>query len=218
MSEPRAEAPGHETPAFRAAFRDLLAWRRDVRSFRRDPVPDALVDEILQAAAFAPSVGLSQPWRFVRLRSEEARTLVRENFERCNADALAGYRGDRASRYARLKLSGLREAPLQLAVFSDHATDRGRGLGRRTMPEMLDYSVAIAIHCIWLSARTHGVGLGWVSIVDPAALSSGLQAPASWRLVAVLCMGWPATTTLTPELELEDWEFRRTDPIETIDR
>lgn len=207
-----------ETPAFRAAFGDLLAWRRDVRSFRPDPLPETLVDELLQAAALAPSVGLSQPWRFMRLRSDAARIAVRETFERCNADALAGYEGEDAALYARLKLSGLDDAPVQLAAFSDHSTAVGRGLGRRTMPEMLDYSVVLAIHGIWLMARTQGVGLGWVSIVDPARLAAALDAPEGWRLVAVLCMGRPSTPSLVPELERLDWERRRPEPVKAHER
>ena len=93
-----------------------------------------------------------------------------ENFESCNADALGEYTGDLSTRYAALKLAGLREAPCHLAVFADRSTAVGHGLGRRTMPEMADYSVVTAIFSIWLAARAEGVGMGWVSILDPAAI------------------------------------------------
>jgi 5,6-dimethylbenzimidazole synthase len=122
---------------FQDDLTDLMRWRRDVRRFRPDPVDEALLAEALGAFSLAPSVGLSEPWRLVRVDSAEKRALAVENFEVANAQALAGYSGDKAERYAGLKLSGMREAPVQLAVFSDEATTKGAGLGRQTMPEML---------------------------------------------------------------------------------
>lgn len=201
-----------ETIAFRDALRDLLAWRRDVRRFRTEPVAEELLSDLMQAAAMAPSVGLSQPWRFIRLRSAPSRLAVRENFERCNVEALAGYSGEDAALYAQLKLAGLDEAPIQLAVFCDHVAAQGRGLGRRTMPEMLDYSVVIAIHTLWLYARAHGIGVGWVSILEPRELERTLETPDGWRFIAVLCIGYPAEETLTPALEQAGWEARSSSP------
>ena len=197
-----------ETAAFREAFLQLLGWRRDVRSFRPDPLPDALVTELLQAAILAPSVGLSQSWRLVRVRSHPARQQVRRSFERCNAQALSGYEGEDASLYARLKLAGLDQAPEHIAVFSDQATQAGRGLGRRTMPESLDFSVVASIQTLWLMARAHGVGVGWVSILEPAEVACALEAPASWKLIAYLCLGYPQATAQTPELERQGWDRR----------
>ena len=198
-----------ETAEFRAAFAELLAWRRDVRRFRTDPLPDGLLQGLVQAAALAPSVGLSQPWRFVRVKSEPARTALRANFARCNADALAGYQGEDARLYAELKLAGLDDAPEQLAVFCDRGTAVGRGLGRRTMPETLDYSVVTAVHGLWLAARTHGVGVGWVSILDPDAAARDLGAPDGWKLIAHLCVGFPEASSEEPELQRAGWERRR---------
>jgi 5,6-dimethylbenzimidazole synthase len=200
-----------ETAEFRATFDDLLAWRRDVRRFRSDPLPDVAIADLLQAAALAPSVGLSQPWRFARVRSSTRRGAVRDNFERCNARALTGYEGDDAELYARLKLEGLSDAPEQWAIFCDHGTSIGRGLGRQTMPEMLDYSVVTAVHTLWLKARTLGVGVGWVSILDPESLRRDLEVPADWKLIAYLCIGFPKTISETPELEIRGWE-RRLEP------
>src|SRR5215471_7777745 len=151
---------------FRDQFRDLLIWRRDVRHFRATPIPESTFHELMDLIRLCPSVGLSEPWRFVRVSSSEKRTAVREEFQHANAEALAGYGGDRQSLYARLKLAGLEAAPVQLAVFADRSTTKGSGLGRRTMPEMIEYSVVSAVTTLWLAARTHGIGLGWVSILD----------------------------------------------------
>jgi 5,6-dimethylbenzimidazole synthase len=215
MSEDRGSSAlrSFETAEFQAALTDLFVWRRDVRSFRTDPVPEPLLDELLAAAALAPSVGLSQPWRFVRVRSPETREVVRASFETRNAEALAGYEGEAAKLYARLKLAGLDDAPEQYAVFCDDAVSAGRGLGRKSMPQTLDYSVVAAIHTLWLAARVRGVGLGWVSILDPEAVTAALDVPASWRLIAYLCLGWPSTASPEPELQRLGWERRAAGPV-----
>jgi 5,6-dimethylbenzimidazole synthase len=201
--------PDFTTPGFFSLLTELLRWRRDVRHFRTDEIPEAELLELLRLAQLAPSVGLSQPWRFMRIRSAAARASVRENFERCNQAALSGYQGEDAALYARLKLAGLDQAPVQLAVFCDGASPTGRGLGRRTMPEMLEYSVVTAVHTLWLAARAKGIGMGWVSILDPDALAKTLNVPAGWRLIAYLCLGRPAETHTMPELERVGWEHRQ---------
>ncbi|WP_336813990.1 5,6-dimethylbenzimidazole synthase [Bosea sp. MMO-172] len=192
--------------AFGRQFEELLRWRRDVRRFKRDPVPVELIEALLAQVRLSPSVGHAQPWRWVAVAEPARRSAVQESFSRCNADALASYEGERAALYARLKLEGLREAPVQFAVFCDHGTERGHGLGRRTMPEMLDYSVVAAITQFWLSARIHGLGVGWVSILDPGAVASVLDAPPEWKLVAYLCIGWPEEECDAPELVRAGWE------------
>jgi len=214
---PAAEPAPEFDAAFRAGFLDLLRWRRDVRRFRTDPVPAPLVAEILAATAFAPSVGNSQPWRFVLVETPARRRAVLANFRRANAEALAGYRGERAQLYAGLKLSGLAEAPLVFAVFTDEATAQGHGLGRRTMPETLRYSTVTAVHTFWLAARCHGVGVGWVSILEPEPLAAELDVPAAWAFTALLCVGWPQETHTDPELERAGWQ-PRTDAAATIVR
>lgn len=195
--------------AFAAQFEQLLAWRRDVRRFRREPLPDGLVERLLAQAGLAPSVGHSQPWRWVRVRDEARREAVRASFARCNAEALSDYEGERARLYASLKLEGMREAPEQIAVFCDHGTMQGHGLGRRTMPEMLDYSVVAAITQFWLAARVAGVGVGWVSILEPEAVREALGAPPEWKLIAWLCVGWPEEESRAPELVKAGWETGR---------
>jgi 5,6-dimethylbenzimidazole synthase len=197
------------SPEFRARLRDLFTWRRDVRRFRPDPMPKGTLDRLVEVACLAPSVGLSQPWRFVSVDAPDRRAAVRRNFELCNVDALAAQDGSRRAQYARLKLAGLDDAPVHLAVFSDRETTQGHGLGRMTMPEMAEYSVAAAVHTLWLAARAEGIGLGWVSILDPAAVAAILEVPTHWKLVGYLCLGYPAAVSDVPELERADWEHRR---------
>ncbi|MEO1274469.1 MAG: 5,6-dimethylbenzimidazole synthase [Pseudomonadota bacterium] len=206
---PASTAPAEFAPGFRAELERLMRWRRDVRHFRPDPVPPALVDEALAAMALAPSVGLSEPWRLVRVGSEPGRAAVRANFEAANAEALAGYAGERAALYAKLKLAGLDIAPVQLAVFCDDGTGQGHGLGAATMPETRAYSVVAGIQNFWLAARAAGLGVGWVSILDPERLTAALDVPTGWRFIGYLCVGWPAAESETPELERAGWETRQ---------
>ncbi|MBV9511878.1 MAG: 5,6-dimethylbenzimidazole synthase [Caulobacteraceae bacterium] len=193
---------------FRAKLHDLLVWRRDVRRFRRDPIADSVVDRLIAAACLAPSVGLSQPWRFVTVDDPARRAAITANFRRCNGEALAAYAGEAAADYAKLKLAGLEEAPHHLAVFADEATMQGRGLGRATMPETLRYSVVAAVCNLWLAARAEGIGVGWVSILDPKDAAAALDAPPDWTLIGYFCIGYPETWDDTPELERERWARR----------
>ncbi len=195
--------------AFRAQLRDLFVWRRDVRRFRRDPLPPGTLERLIDIACLAPSVGLSQPWRFVVVDDPGRRQAVRDVFARSNAEALASYSGDRAAQYATLKLAGLGDAPCQFAVFADAATETGHGLGRHTMPEMAEYSAVTAVSLMWLAARAEGIGLGWVSILDPAAVSAILDVPRAWRLIGYFCLGYPEHESDRPELERVGWENRR---------
>jgi 5,6-dimethylbenzimidazole synthase len=194
--------------AFRAQFRELVLWRRDVRRFRRDPIARERIDALIEIATHAPSVGLSQPWRFVHVDSAQRRLAVVRSFTDANQRALEGYAGAKQETYAGLKLEGLKEAPVHLAVLSDDGTHTGSGLGQQTMPETLHYSVVAAIQTLWLAARADGIGMGWVSILDPAAVVRALDVPASWSLVAYLCLGLPAEEHLDPELERHHWEQR----------
>ncbi len=197
--------------AFKKQFAELVRWRRDVRRFRSDPVEPHLVERLLALAACAPSVGLSQPWRFVLVETPERRRAISENFATANQAALAGYAGERQARYARLKLEGLAQAPVHLVVCADEATDVGHGLGRQTMPETIRYSVVAAIQTLWLAARAEGLGVGWVSILDPAAVHNTLDLPSHWTFVAYLCIGWPEEEHDDPELERHGWQERMCD-------
>jgi len=214
----RPDAPVDHATLFDASFIDeferLIRVRRDVRHFSTRPIADSILAAALDAANAAPSVGLSQPWRFVRVDDPHRRAAVRANFQNANAAALAGYAGEDAVLYASLKLAGLDDAPIHLAVFTDLSTESGRGLGRGTMPETLAYSTVAAIQNFWLMARAHGVGVGWVSILEPASLTAVLDVPSDWRLTAYLCIGYPSDTNDTPELEERGWETRRRTKLE----
>jgi len=199
-------------PCFDANFRDrletLIAWRRDVRRFSERPVPAALIDHLLDLAQLAPSVGNSQPWRWVQVESREKRAEIRANFVTCNDKARAAQPDERADDYAALKLAGIDRAPVQFAVFCDRETDQGHGLGRLTMPEMLEYSVVGMIANVWLTARAAGLGVGWVSILDPGQIAASLAVPPAWSFVAYLCIGWPEEEHIDPELERLGWQVR----------
>ncbi|HEY9037538.1 MAG TPA: 5,6-dimethylbenzimidazole synthase [Roseovarius sp.] len=196
------------SPDFQSQLADLMRWRRDVRRFRTGPIDEAALTRCLDTFGMAPSVGLSEPWRLMRVESSAARAAALANFEAANADALAGYDGERAALYAGLKLSGMRDAPVQLAIWCDDSTEKGAGLGAATMPEMRRYSVVAAITQFWLAARAQGLGVGWVSILDPAQMARDLDAPPEWRLIAYLCVGWPEADSTVPELETAGWETR----------
>ena len=189
-----------------------------MRHFRPDPVPAALLDYLLDTAALAPSVGLSQPWRFVTVEDLARRAAVRASFLACNAQAMAEQDGPRAALYGRLKLAGLDEAPCHLAVFAESDPSQGHALGRRTMPEMAAYSAVMAVHTLWLAARAAGLGVGWVSILDPAAVTQALDVPAEWTLVAYLCLGTAQTEENSPELERAGWERRRSASAQRLRR
>lgn len=203
--------PPHFDALFRQRLEDLFRWRRDVRRFRTEAIDDTLLRELLKLALLAPSVGNSQPWRFVKVDEPQRRARVREIFQASNREALSSYEGEQAALYARLKLSGLDRAPVHLAVFVDQAAAEGSRLGRQTMPETLAYSVVGAVHALWLAARAHGVGLGWVSILKPYDVAMALAVPPEWALVAYLCVGWPEEDHLDPELERAGWQKRLLD-------
>jgi 5,6-dimethylbenzimidazole synthase len=195
--------------AFRARLHDLFVWRRDVRRFRAEPLPQGALDRLIGVACLSPSVGLSQPWRFVTVDDPTRRRAVRDEFSACNAEALAGYSGDLAARYAGLKLAGLDEAPCHLAVFADRTTEDGHGLGRRTMPEMIEYSVVAAIATMWLASRAEGIGMGWVSILDPSRIKEILDVPEPWRFIGYFCLGYPESDNDSPALERAGWDRRQ---------
>ena len=172
------------SPSFDRAFCEnlerLFAWPRDVRRFSSCPLPSCALEQLVALTAYASPVGYSQPSRFVSVCDTARRTAVIDDYERAEAEAEAEatYPNARRATYTALKLAGLREAPVHLAIFVDTATTRGEGLGRRSMPEMLAYSTVLAVHTFWLAARARGIGVGWVSIVDPGVVA---RARASLR-------------------------------------
>ncbi len=186
----------------------LIRWRRDVRVFKPLPISEALLDTLFTLADASPSVGLSQPWRVLRVDSKKSRQLVQANFEEKNRAALSGFKGERQKQYASLKLAGFDCAPVHLAVFCEQAPRQGHGLGRATMPETLIYSCVCMIQTLWLAAQAAGVGLGWVSILNPRTLCRDLASSPDWKFIGYLLLGWPEEKQQTPALERAGWEAR----------
>ena len=183
--------------------------RRDVRSqFVDDPVSDDVLGRLLQAAHHAPSVGLMQPWSFVLVESSALREQVKEAFRRANANAAQLYAGRLRNQYESVKLEGILQASINLCVTCEPQNPRGHGLGRQTMPETAQYSAVCAVQNLWLAARAEGVGVGWVSIVDPNELRVILAIPANIVPIAYLCLGYTSHFVAQPELELTRWERR----------
>ena len=197
------------SPAERAAVYRALRERRDVRvGYLPQPLDDATLYRLLAAAHQAPSVGFMQPWRFIVVRNPVLRAAVHGIFKQANAAAAANYNGNRKEVYAGLKLEGLLEAPQHLCVLCDEQTERGHHLGRHSMPETSIYSVVCAIQNLWLAARTEGIGVGWVSILDPLAIKDLLRIPPAAQLVAYLCLGYVEGFAEVPDLERAGWEKR----------
>jgi len=194
------------TDTDKASIFELLRWRRDVRHFRPDPLPDETVAEMMQAMALAPSVGNSRPWRIVRISNNATKRKIMENHGKANAEASKLYENCELDEYQALKLAGLNEAPLQLAIFTDQNPSAGKGLGRQTMPETLGYSTVIAIHQLWLVARTMNIGVGWVSILNSDRINETLNVDPTWKLTAYLCIGYPEYDDDTPELVRTGWQ------------
>ena len=199
----------------RDAVYRAIATRRDVRrGFLDNPLPTELIHRLLSAAHCAPSVGLMQPSRFVLVRDYGVRKAVHEAFSLANKQALATYTGARREQYAGLKLEGILEAPQNLCVLSDPQSERGHRLGRHTMPETAIYSTVCAIQNLWLAARSEGVGVGWVSILDADRLREILHIPANIVPVAYLCLGYVDRFATEPDLERLGWESRI--PLERV--
>ena len=184
----------------------ILRWRRDVRHFLTDPIDGQALARLREAMDYAPSVGNSRPWRVIQVKDQPLRAAVRSEFARCNAEAAERYGGSQRDDYVRLKLAGLDNAPLQLAVFSLTAPAEGHGLGRQTMTETLRQSTAMAIHTLWLAARAENLGLGIVSILDPRAMERLLDVAADWEFQAYLCLGHPEFSDDTPLLHRAGWQ------------
>jgi 5,6-dimethylbenzimidazole synthase len=196
---------GAFSEAERAAVYRAIFERRDCRTFLPDPLPDDLISRLLTAAHHAPSVGFMQPWNFILIRSPEIRRRVRQAFERANREAAALFKGERGELYRSLKLEGILESPLNLCVTCDRSRHGPEVLGRTAQREMDLYSTVCAVQNLWLAARAEGVGVGWVSIIDPAELRAALGLPEAVVAVAYLCLGRVPEFGPTPELERVGW-------------
>lgn len=197
--------PHRYSDAERAAVYRAIAERRDMRHFRNDPVPPEVLQRVLHAAHQAPSVGLMQPWRFIRISDPALRERIHAlvDAERhLTAQAL----GERDAEFLRLKVEGVRDCA-ELWVASLMNQREPHVFGRRTLPEMDLASVACAIQNMWLAARAEGLGMGWVSLFDPQALAALLNIPAGGKPVAILCMGQVEEFYAAPMLQLEQWRM-----------
>ncbi|MCT4607774.1 MAG: 5,6-dimethylbenzimidazole synthase [Pelagimonas sp.] len=194
----------------RQALHEILRWRRDVRHFRRDPLPEDDLEQLRHAMDLAPSVGNARPWRVFRVQDPEVMTQARDIFQRCNEAAGDDYEGDRRAAYMKLKLAGMEDAPVQLAVFTETDPEEGHGLGRATMADTLVQSTAMSIYSLMLTARAMNIGVGMVSILDPGAIETLFDVPPGWRFASWLCIGYPQTMDDTPLLHRVGWQENTT--------
>jgi 5,6-dimethylbenzimidazole synthase len=195
--------------AEREALYRVMRSRRDIRRFLPQSIPDEVLRRVLEMAHLAPSVGFMQPWSFVLISSTELRQQVKALFEETNARELARIENPaQRDLYPRLKLEGILEAPLNIAVTCDSRRDAPFVLGRAPMPQTDLFSTCLAIQNLWLAARAEGIGVGWVSILDGAATERLLQLPPGVQLVAYLCVGYPTEFRPRPMLEEVGWKRR----------
>jgi 5,6-dimethylbenzimidazole synthase len=195
------------SPEQRRGVYAAIYGRRDVRHFRPDPVPPAVLARLLDAAHHAPSVGFMQPWDFILIADRALRARVHELFLVERARAAETFPEPRRSQYLAYKLEGILDAPLNVCVTCDLARG-GVVLGRRSMPDTDVYSACLAIQNFWLAARAEGVGVGWVSILCPDQLSALLGLPPTVVPVAYLCVGYPEAFADRPLLEATGWRER----------
>lgn len=192
----------------------IMAARRDVRGnrFLSDPLDPKDIEQIFAAALMAPSVGFSQPWEFITVTQPEKRVEIAESFfvenEKAKALFKAGkFEAGKLEQYQQLKLEGIIESPLNIAVF--YNPQKGPVLGQTSMPDMGRYSVVCAVQNMWLCARALNIGMGWVSILDPNTVKKILKAPDDRELIAYLCLGKVDKFYDQPELETLQWQTRK---------
>lgn len=201
--------------ADRRAVYQAIATRRDVRSeFLSRPVPEALLARLLMAAHHAPSVGFMQPWNFLVVRSHEVKQKVHGAFKVANEEAKALFPDRKRDIYSSLKLQGILDAPINLAVTCDRSRSGPVVLGRTHMPSMDLYSSVCAVQNLWLAARAEGIGVGWVSIFHERSLQEALGIPAEIVPIAYLCIGYVSHFSDKPALEKAGWLPRL--PIEEL--
>jgi nicotinate-nucleotide--dimethylbenzimidazole phosphoribosyltransferase len=203
----------------RAGVYRAISLRRDIRNYRPDPIPDAVLWRILAAAHRAPSVGLMQPWDFTLITDRSLRQNIYDHFRTVNERAASVYADDRGDRYRSLKLQGILDAPLNLLVSCDRRRGGDHVLGRYTMRHMDEYSTCLAVQNLWLAARTEGIGVGWMSLLEPEFIASALGLPRDVLPVAYLTLGYPVEFPAEPMLQSTGWaEPRRLEQAVFVDR
>ncbi|MEV5988130.1 nicotinate-nucleotide--dimethylbenzimidazole phosphoribosyltransferase [Streptomyces sp. NPDC052051] len=202
-------APGY-ADAEREAVLRVMRERRDIRNgFRSDPIPHEVLLRVLEAAHTAPSVGHSQPWDFVVIRSAETRRTMHELAERQRAAYAKSLPKGRAKQFKELKIEAILDTPVNIVVTADPTRGGRHTLGRHTQPQMAPYSSALAVQNLWLAARAEGLGVGWVSFFDEREMVRALGLPEHLEVVAYLCMGYVDEFPKEPELTQAGWSKRR---------
>ena len=215
MSATGLKPAGPFSDAERAAVYRAIFQRRDVRGqFLPDPIDDDLLMRLLGAAHAAPSVGLMQPWNFIVIRRDAVRQQVRAAFQAANDEARAMFPDEKQGLYARLKLEGITEAPVNLCITCDRTRGGPVVLGRTHQRDTDLYSTACAVQNLWLAARAEGIGVGWVSIIRDSDLKRILNLPDHVVPVAYLCLGHVRELYDQPELQARGWTARH--PLESM--
>ncbi|MEV7354680.1 nicotinate-nucleotide--dimethylbenzimidazole phosphoribosyltransferase [Kitasatospora sp. NPDC091276] len=216
--EPQAEEPaeprGPAAPGFdqaeREAVHQVIRERRDIRNgFRPDPIPHEVLIRVLEAAHTAPSVGYSQPWDFVVIRSAKTRRRMHALAERQREVYADSLPKGRAKQFKEIKTEAILETPVNIVVTADRTRGGRHTLGRHTQPQMAPYSAALAVENLWLAARAEGLGVGWVSFFDDEELVRELGLPEHLEVVAYLCVGFVDSFPDEPELEQQGWAKKR---------
>ncbi len=193
--------------AEREAIYRVMRERRDMRHFLSDPVDPVVLTRLLNAAHLAPSVGMMQPWRILRITDSERRQQLHALVQR-EREATAEVMGERQAEFLRLKVEGIVECGELLVVALTNGRER-HVFGRRTMPEMDLASTACAIQNLWLAARAEGLGMGWVSLFNPDSVATLLGMPSGAKPVAILCLGHVEAFYSAPMLEITGWAEKR---------
>ncbi|PHS58775.1 MAG: 5,6-dimethylbenzimidazole synthase [Sulfurimonas sp.] len=189
-------------------LQDIILARRDVRgnNFLSEKIPQEDIDKILFSAIHAPSVGYSQPWKFVVIDDEKIKKEIRENFDIENEKAKNIFKDKKI--YKELKLEGIKEAPINIAVFYEYPNEPT--IGMTSIEKMGEYSVVCAVENMWLMARALNIGLGWISILDEKKVLKTLNAPKNTQLVAYLALGYVDEFYKEPELKTAKWKDEKT--------
>lgn len=195
--------------AEKQAVYKAINTRRDVRDqFLPTPLPDDLVEKLLQAAHHAPSVGFMQPWNFILIRESGQKQKIWEAFNRANEEAAQMFEAERQSLYQKLKLEGILKSPLNICITCDRSRGGEVILGRTHNPQMDLYSTVCAVQNLWLAARAEGIGMGWVSIYHDTELKQILGIPDEIEIIAYLCLGFVDALYEEPELQVKGWRKR----------
>ncbi len=192
-------------PEWRQGVYEAIARRRDIRSFRSDPIAPEVLARILSAAHHAGSVGFSQPWNFIVVDDLEIRRKIHNHVDAERLRAAQGFEGERRTRYLSFKLEGVLDAPINICVTCDRRRFGPAIIGRNTVHDADIYSTCVAIQNLWLAARAEGIGVGWVSILNPEVIRQILGIPDHVVVIGYMCVGYPVEFTDRPLLEAVGW-------------